>query len=294
MKVSVVISACDNREKLFDRALHTYSKQTLPKDDFEIVMVDDAKRDDLLYLCKKYHEKNGINFQYIKVDQSKSFYDVKSFTPALTNNVGFRCALGDVVIITGPEILQAENNLAIASTMVNRQQCAYGLVYLSSPLFNDYMSKNDGWKRRPFVEILEYPGAKVDCLTRPPHPPAYWFFMAVRKEYVLRIRGVDERFLGGICGEDDDFANRMRMFGVQPVFEHRMVGIHQNHSIPDKTDNHSIRFTSDWNILKSHNLGIMRKNLQERKIVVNVFHEWGDPDSIVDKLILRKEGERDE
>lgn len=294
MKVSVIISACDNREVLFDRALHTYSKQTLSKDDFEIVMVDDANRDGLLHLCEMYHEKHGIKFQYIKIDQNKSFYDIKSFTPALTNNVGFRCALGDVVVITGPEILQAENNLAVASTMVNRKQCAYGLVYLSSPLFNDFIKKNDIWKSKSFVEILEYPGAKVDCLTRPPHPPAYWFFMAVKKEYVLRMRGVDERFLGGICGEDDDFANRMRMSGVQPVFEHRIVGIHQNHSIPDKNDNHSVRFTSNWNVLKSHNLGIMRKNLQERKIVVNAFHEWGNPDSIVDRLILGRKGESDE
>jgi glycosyltransferase involved in cell wall biosynthesis len=287
MKVSVVISVCDNRESLFDRALFTYCKQTFSKRDFEIVVVDDAQRNDLIDLCKSYHKSHNINFQYIRVDQSKSFYDVRSFTPALTNNVGFRCALGDVVVITGPEILQAENNLAVASTMNNRQQCAYGLVYLSNSLFNEYMEKGNGWKKKSFSEILAFPGAKADCLTRPPHPPAYWYFMAVKKEYVFKIRGVDEKFLGGICGEDDDFANRMKQSGIKPVFDHRIVGIHQDHSIIDKKDKHNVRFTTEWNILKSHNLKIMKENLRNRKTAVNLFHEWGNPNCIIEKFIWR-------
>lgn len=285
MKVSVVISACNNRAKLFGRSLYTFTKQTLPKEEFELILVDDAKRDDLFDLCKKYHEEHNINFQYVRIDPEKGFHPAKSFTPALTNNVGFRCALAGVVVITGPEIMQAENNMKVAASMINRKECAYGLVYSSSPMFNEYISRKKDWKKQPFSAILKYPGAVIDCLTRPPHPPAYWFCMAVKKEYVFKIRGVDEKFLGGICGEDDDFANRMRMSGVTPVFEHNIVGIHQDHSVNDRDDgNHNVRFdTVNWEKLRSHNLKIMYANLREKVVVANEDHEWGDLNTIIER-----------
>ena len=87
MKISAIISACDGRENLFEKSLRTYCWQTLPKNDFEIIIVDDGNRNKLYDMCKTF--KNKINFQYIKVDKAKSFYKCNSFTPALTNNIGF-------------------------------------------------------------------------------------------------------------------------------------------------------------------------------------------------------------
>ena len=295
MKVSVIISACPNREELFARSLSTYSRQNFDKKEFEILLVDDGDRSVLFGLCKLAYEDYGLQIRYIKIDPSKSTYQIKSFTPALTNNVGFRMANGEVVVITGPETMWAENNLSVAYSMADRRQCAYGLVYRASPEFNKHIGQVVDWEKQSFAQILNYPGAQADCRTRPPHPPAYWYYMAVARGYVMQIGGVDERFLGGICGDDDDFANRMRFSGVTPVFEHGMIGIHQNHESGDITDAvHSIRHITDaahnnlrgWNELRKHNLNLIHENIRNRDPVANKNHIWGDLNVVMEEVIL--------
>jgi len=192
MKVSVVISLCDNRYQMFSRALDTWRQQT--EKDFELILVDDAQRDDLLNLCKKCSD---LNFQFIRIDNSKCDLPITTFTPVLTNNVGMKVARGDVVCITGPETLQSKHNVKVASYFINRQECGYGLIYKSNKIFVDFISKN--WNES-FDGLLDLPGAKADCLTRPPHPPAYYYFAAVKTSAVEKIGGLDERFGQGFFG----------------------------------------------------------------------------------------------
>lgn len=277
MKVSVVISACDNRVHLFDRALDTWGSQTMPKEDFELLLVDDAQRDSLRQLCRAKAASLGLNIRFIRIDKSKSVIPVKSFIPVLTNNVGFRKASGEVVVVTGPETLQASTNVEIAWTMRDRQECAYGLVFRANTASTEYIAK--GWDRLrklPVNQLLQIPGAKAECVTMPPHPPAYWYFMAVARRHVEHICGVDERFLGGLCGEDDDFANRMRASGVAPVFEHRILGIHQDHSREDFRDGvHINRKQGLGYNLWVHNYALMQDNLARSVVQANQGHEWG-------------------
>lgn len=280
MKVSVIISACPNREILFERSLYTYTKQNFDKNNFEILLVDDGDNINLFNLCKEYNKNYKLKFQYIKVDKSKSFYPIESFTPALTNNVGIRLSLGDVIIITGPETLQAENNIKVAYSMILKNECAYGLVFRAAKKFNKYL-ENSNWKNEKFSDILKYPGAKADCRTIPPHPPAYWYCMAVAKKHILNINGVDERFLGGICGEDDDFSNRMKLSGINPIFNNKIIGIHQNHDNYDSQIScHNIRNTEKWNKLRNYNIKLMNENLKNNNYIVNNNHIWGNPNVI--------------
>lgn len=282
MKVSVIISLCNNREKHFKRSLQTYAKQNIDKKDFEILLIDDGIRDEYIDLAKKAHDESGINFKYIRIDPTKGKYQAKSFTPALTNNVGFKKAEGNVVVITGPETLWAENNISIASKMIDRKECAYGLVYRAGPEFNKWIGNNPFYLKLPFTQLLSGPGAMDDCRTVPPHPARYWYFMAVKKKYVEAIRGCDERFLKGICGDDDDFGNRMKFSGIEPVFEHRMVGIHQDHSGGDKIDEvHKIRWNNKWKKLRQINLNYMNENIKKGDPIVNKNHKWGDPNTII-------------
>jgi GT2 family glycosyltransferase len=165
--------------------------------------------------------------------------------------------------------------------MKDRKECAYGLIYKSSLSFVEVISKN--WMEyKEFAQVLEVPGAMVDCVTRPPHPPAYWYYMVVAKKYVEAIGGVDEEFACGICAEDDDISNRMRMSGVKPVFEHKIIGIHQNHSLRDASDpKHNFRDSLEGIALRKRNIFLMNKNLIENKFVANTDHVWGDEKVIV-------------
>jgi glycosyltransferase involved in cell wall biosynthesis len=283
MKVSVIISACDNREHLFRKSLDTWARQSIPKKEWEIIVVDDAEREGLHNLCKEYAKSSGINFQFIRIDKKKSKIPVKSFIPALTNNVGFKQAKGEVVVITGPETLQNNSNIAVSMTMIKRKECAYGLVYRASVSATTYIDKQWGnIKNKEVKEMLKIPGARECCMSCPPHPPAYWYYMAVNKKYVNYIGGVDERFLGGLCGEDDDFANRMRFSGVTPVFDSRIIGLHQDHSREDKNDNIHINRTDGLGYgLWEHNYKLMKENIKKKDPIVNKNHDWGSLDLIV-------------
>lgn len=283
MKVSVVISACDKREHLFRLALDSWEAQTLPRDQWEMLMVDDAEREELRELCKSEAEKRGINMRFIRIDKTKSVIPVKTFIPVLTNNVGFKQAKGDVIVVTGPETIQARDNLRVAAEMASRKQCAYGRVYRASTRATQYIA--DGWsklKKRSIQQLLQIPGAKEECMTMPPHPPAYWYFMAVAKEHIMTIGGVDERFLGGLCGEDDDFSNRMKLAGVTPVFEPRILGIHQDHSREDAGDGiHIDRHEGPGYNFWVHNIKLLKANIASKDPVTNKEHEWGSSDLIV-------------
>ena len=283
MKISVVISACDNREHLFDRSLFTWNKQTLNKNEWELIVVDDDVRDSVREQCRNANKIYGINVRYIRIDKSKSFYKVKTFTPALTNNVGFKKSRGNVICVTGPETLQGWNNLENAYKVLNRKVCAYGLVYKASISATKTFENNWNLLKNKDIPVIwdEVPGAKAGCVTKPPDPPRYWYFMAVAKKHINAIHGVDERFVGGLCAEDDDFATRMNLYGVTPIFEHSMTGIHQDHSIEDKDDNiHINRFTKNGNYLRSCNVRLWKQNMRNKICIVNNNHEWGSDDLI--------------
>jgi glycosyltransferase involved in cell wall biosynthesis len=287
MKVSVIISLCDNRLDLFKRSLDTWVKQSLPKEDFEIIVVDDANRRNIHELCRDY-SKIGLQFQIIQIDNEKCDLPILTFTPVLSNNVGFRQAKGEVVCITGPETLQSERNLEIAYTFKDRQQCGYGLVYKSNALFvQDIAGRWAELKGLPVRDLLRIQGAAVECLTRPPHPPAYAYFVSVAKKYVEKIGGIDERFGQGFCGEDDDFANRMKMIMVEPVFEHKILGIHQDHSeIDKKSQKHSLRKTPEGVRLRKKNIELMSQTQLTGTAVANKDHLWGDPKVIIYHEVL--------
>jgi len=267
MKVSVIISLCDNRFDFFRRSLETWKTQT--NKNFELVLVDDGHREEFFELSKKY-----VFSQYIQIDNSKSHIQPKTFTPVLTNNVGIRMARGDVICITGPETLQSPNNVEIASSFENRKEAGYGLIYKSNREFVNIIKNN----MSNFNDLLKTKGAKHTCLTKPPHPPAYYYFLVVKKAYITKIGGLDERFCQGYCGEDDDLANRLKMSGITPLFEHKIIGIHQDHS-QENTTIHLDRYKN--NELKQHNLRLIRENISNYSYIANQTHIWGDPNMII-------------
>lgn len=281
MKVSVIISACDNRKDFFKRALNTWERQT--SKDFEIVIVDDGARN-YEEICRQY----DLNFQIIQIDKARNLIKPKTFIPVLTNNVGIKMARGEVIVITGPETLQNANNIEVSASMANRRECAYGLVYKADKPSTEYISKNwTSFKDRKFEDLLYIKGVQAECLTRPPHPPAYLYYMAVAKQYALEIGGFDERFLKGLCAEDDDFAQRMAFFNVKPVFEHKIIGIHQNHSTNDNNDNiHLSRYSEEGMALWEHNKNLYKQNKENKLITANAGIEWGSSYLITNHIIL--------
>ena len=285
IKNSVIISF-KNRSEFLNRTLLTYAKQTMPKDEFELVMVDDGSTEDVLGLCKQHAKTSGLRFQYIRVDSSKGAIKQKGWTPALTNNIGFKKARGSVFVITGPETLQKETNMARTWKVCAEPTCIYGVVYKSNERFVDSIRKNSKWIEYEYFKALMN-NYKND-IEKPSTGGFWWYYAAARKEYVMTIHGVDEKFMLGITGEDDDFAARMRFLGLKLAHDFDIVGIHQNHSREDQKDAvHKVRFNRrQWRNLRAHNVRLLMECRRSGDPIVNKGINWGAEEAIIDMEIF--------
>lgn len=284
IKNSVIISM-KNRKDFLDRTLYTYDNQTMPKSEFEIVIIDDGSEQDLLSVCKKHSELSGLQFQFIRVDSRKGAVPQRGWTPALTNNIGFKKARGAVHIITGPETLQKETNMEKTWEVCNGPKCVYGVVHKSHVGFVNMLRKDKGWhENKTFTDLLRRSG---HTFMKPAIRGFWWYYAAARREYIMAIKGVDEKYMGGMCGEDDDFAARMIFLGLRLMHDFEILGIHQNHSREDKCDNHSIRFDSvTWQRLRTHNRALLEGCKNAKRPEANRGINWGAEEAIIDMEIF--------
>jgi len=282
IKVSVIISLY-NRRSFFERTLHTYSQQTMPKENFEIIVMDDCSTEDIEGLCESYSKKHNIRFRYVSFDRNAGAIRAKTFTPALSNNIGLKLARGSVIVISGPETLQGAKNLELSYQKASEGYCLYGNIYRSSQEFVDTLKTK--WHNLSFDEIKEIPGA----LDNPaPLKGWWWYYIAIQKEHMLNIHGVDERFMLGIAGEDDDLANRIMRWGVPLTRHPEVVGLHQEHSHEDSMDAlHSWRFDRrKWHSLRQHNIKLLREWFTDKNPVANRDIDWGCFDAIIKERII--------
>ncbi len=276
MKVSIVISA-KNRAQLFSRSLALYSNQTMAPEDWELVLVDDASTEDLRGVLRAHGSK--LNWRYIRMDSHLNDFPVY-WGPALSNNVGFRAARGEVVCVTGPEILLAENALEKGYEGAMKDQNVYGYIFHSSSRFVRMMDAME--KIPPFATLDRLPGARHQDITR---HTFYWFFCAVKREHIEAIGGCDEEFMRGICGDDDDFANRMRAHGVPSVHDYTLVGIHQDHTREDRGDPQRIRWNPVWEKARHQNTKYLEEwpSLRNQDPVANKSRDWGSSNLVLER-----------
>lgn len=280
IRLSAVVSVF-NRDRFFERTLETYAKQHFPKEQFEIIVLDDKSTQNIKGLCHKYSEKYGLKFQYILFNRDGGAIRPNGWTPALSNNIGFKKARGSVIVISGPETLICEDAFQRSWGGANEGYCVYGNVFRSNLRFVGKIEQTD-LSKLSFAEIESIEGAKhLDGCTK----GWWWYYVAVRKEHLINIHGVDERFMLGMAGEDDDFARRMSYSGVPLKRDPQIVGIHQDHSAEDKKcQNHSFRFDKrKWKSLRSHNTKLLRDWLVKKDPVANKGIDWGSFEAIIDE-----------
>lgn len=90
LKVSVIIT-CYNKERFISRAINSCINQSLPNDQFEILVVDDASTDQSVEAISLYHGFAGYNFIRTK-------FLKKNKGPAHASNVGIKMAKGKYIV----------------------------------------------------------------------------------------------------------------------------------------------------------------------------------------------------
>lgn len=268
MKVSVIISLAGRRAALFKRSLDTWLGQTLPKDEWELIVVDDAERKGCQELCRRYARK-GMRVRFLRLDPSRSTMPVRGFVPALTINAGIRHAQGRVIMVTGPEVLQDRGNLVAAA---EADGVRYGLVARAGRRATGYIAK--GWnvlRHKPIRHLAQIPTVRLYKA----HLPNRWTCAVFLKEDAERIGGVDERFLGGDGADDADFAGRLRMAGVEQLCDPRIICLHQDHSMEDARDPSRQIDPEERQKLRDHNFALLKDALARQDPVANKLMPWG-------------------
>lgn len=269
-KVSIVMSL-KNRTNFLRFTLETLIRQTMPKDDWELVVVDDGSTEDICKFLESYSDR--INIKYLKIDNKKSEIPIWSHTPSLSNNVGFKNAEGEVIVICGPEILHKETNLEFAYKAACKNISAFGLVWHSNLNFVNKVFSHFDPKNTSFDNYIATEGAKHNCITQ---NTFYWYLLAVKRSHILNIGGVDEEYGRGVCGEDDNFAARLHVSGITNTHAFDMVAIHMEHeSGDDRYDQRRHRETAAWK--EARRINTERWNLWHinKKISANDGMDWG-------------------
>jgi len=102
MKISVLIPTY-NRKDILRKCLEGYSRQTFPSDAFELIVVDDGSTDGTAEVV------NGLA---PTLPYRLSYAYQANAGPGAARNRGFRSASGEVILITGDDILPEERLLA--------------------------------------------------------------------------------------------------------------------------------------------------------------------------------------
>jgi len=105
IKTSVVV-AVFGTEHLFKRSIETYLNQTLPKDEWELIVVDDNAKGNVKEIIEPYKDK--INIQYIRLEHP---FGMRGNT--ISFNTAIQSMRGDVYCESTPEIMMIPEALEL-------------------------------------------------------------------------------------------------------------------------------------------------------------------------------------
>lgn len=222
MKLSVIIPIF-NRVNLFTLGLKSLVANNFPKNDWELIVVDDRSTMDVSEAWKDL----DINVKHIRIDPQTHHAYRGYHTPALAINIGIKHASGDVICITQPEILHDKENLQRGYDQALQNTQVFGKVMLTTGAFTKTILQehNQGHSFDVYwADGLEKAGHVF------PDNELYWYVYFVKKTHALAVHGVDEEYLKGVYAEDDDFKERLRIWGILPELNRGIRGIHIDHS----------------------------------------------------------------
>jgi len=227
-----------NREKLLRYTLDSLARQTLPADQFEVLVVDDGSQDSTADLAAAYAEKLRLRY-FFRPDEG--------YRVARARNVGIAEATGDICVFVDSGVLLESTALAVH---LERHRASAAPLALVGYVYCFNMDNAQAEQINRTVDFGDPDGAIAQLRADPQWPdlreqfyeqygddfggvPAPWLMYwtchaSARTEQLRRIGKFDEWFTTW-GGEDVDLAYRLHRDGARFALDRRAGSIHCPH-----------------------------------------------------------------
>ena len=206
MEISVIIPTYNNRSVL-ERALGALAAQTLPRDRYEIVIVDDGSTDGTAEMVQEFRDSLQI-----------AYLSQANRGRAAARNLGARAAGGRILVFLDSDFWAAPQLLAEHYRHYPPDAQGIGIQGAS--------------RTHPDTLVTPFMRAREVYLEVPPGPPGRLSLfristrnLSLLKSDFLAAGGFDEEF-GGYGWEDIELAWRLRARGVRFSYAPRAIGDH--------------------------------------------------------------------
>jgi glycosyltransferase involved in cell wall biosynthesis len=238
LKCTVIIPTY-NRSRLLDHTLSSLTRQTLTRDEFEVMVVDDGSSDDSRAVAESYIGRLRLRYFY-QPDEG--------FRAAAARNIGIRHATADVCVFVDSGMLLhpvflAEHLAPHAESDVPLAVCGYN--------YGHKQGEEGTWDIDSLIDVGD-PGAAIANLAALPQwhdirepfyakytddfhdLPAPWLVywagnVSARTAQVRAVGMFDENFRSW-GAEDMDLGYRLHRDGARFVLNRRASAIHLPHS----------------------------------------------------------------
>lgn len=307
VKVSILVSIYNapgnERGKLLTWGLRYLETQSLPPEQWELILIDDMSDSDITPFFAPWIDH--FNIVHIKMDHtrhpiwqemnSQGFTTTEKenwpHTPALSTNLGAKAARGKVLCFSQPEILPDPQALLRGFRQTYRQKrFVFSNLILTPPNFRAKFLQRKILTPYPDLwnQALNSLKGKDKVRYKSFHPGEnYWMFAFLDRQWFIQVNGVDEEFLRGVYAEDDNFRERTVLRGIQTVRDHNMFAVHLNHE--HETHKKQLRDRPPWTEWEKVNRGRMAQFRAHPQAFggyrANVGKHWGPPECV--REILR-------
>ncbi|MBU1094988.1 MAG: glycosyltransferase [Bacteroidetes bacterium] len=206
-----VIVPTFNRRDEVKELLESLSRQTIPKNEFEIIIVDDGSTDDTEFVVKDFLRIESLNIKLLKQDHKG---------PGEARNLGMKNALGEYHLFIDSDCLADKNWLtAYKNILIDSKPAGFGGPDHVLPNFSPVQKAID-YSMTSFITTGGIRGHSKKKISKY-YPRS--FNMGVRADVVKKIGGMNKLR----HGQDIEFSHRIIQTGEPVVKVHDAIVYHK-------------------------------------------------------------------
>lgn len=258
--VSVVVTTCCRTRHLF-WYLTSLAGQDAAGIDLEVIVVNDGLEDATEDIVNSFATR--LPLRYVFTGQRNANGLIRR-AMGFAANVGIRQAKSNIVVLSCADLYLMPGTLQAVVRATGCDSMALGtpaVIHDDDGRMLDHLAEF-GTENLDCI-ISEVKSLPVGTIHADPKEP---YFMAIRREHLVAIRGYDEDFTGYAC-EDDDLIGRLMLSGCHLCYT-ECEAVHLYHGMRNP---HAIAKDP----LYLHNLKLL--NDRASSVVRNIGREWGVP-----------------